>query len=145
MSAANRRRGADAERQVVAFLREHGWPDARRYLAGDGRQPGDVDVWPGWAIEVKDRAGSAWPTWRKQAVMEAGGRAPVVVRRTRGVPDVGLWTAELPSHVYRRLAPNPIIRPDITTATFSYCPRTGCNWVRMTFGALCDLVREVPS
>ena len=43
---ANRRRGADAERSVVEFLRRSGWPDARRYLAGDGRQPGDIDFHP---------------------------------------------------------------------------------------------------
>lgn len=58
---ANRRRGADAERQVVNYLREHGYPDARRYLAGDSRQPGDIDAIPGVSIEVKDRARSAWP------------------------------------------------------------------------------------
>lgn len=94
MSAANRRRGADAERQVVAFLRAHGYPDARRYLAGDGRQPGDIDAIPGVAIEVKDRAESSWPSWRAQALAEAGWRVPIVVRRIRGVPDVGQWIAQ---------------------------------------------------
>lgn len=43
VSAAERRRGADAERAVVNYLRAAGWPDTRRYLAGDGRQPGDID------------------------------------------------------------------------------------------------------
>jgi len=88
----SRRRGADAERAVVAFLREQGWPDARRYLAGDGRQPGDLDWVPIVVLEVKDVASSAWPAWCRQAAAVAGEhQVPVVVRRTRGVPDVGAW------------------------------------------------------
>ena len=51
---ANRARGARAEVAVVNWLRDHGYPDARRYLAGDGRQPGDIDAIPGVSIEVKD-------------------------------------------------------------------------------------------
>ena len=95
MSAAqgrsNRNRGARAEVQVVNYLRQW-WPDARRYLAGDGRQPGDIDAHPLLTIEVRDRKASAWPTWCRQAVAEAPpGTVPVVVRRTRGVTDVGLW------------------------------------------------------
>lgn len=94
MSATNRRRGAEAERAVVNWLRQHGYPDARRYLAGDGRQPGDIDAIPGVCVEVKDRASSAWPTWQRQSLAEAGPeRVAVVVRRTRGVPDVGQWPA----------------------------------------------------
>lgn len=30
LGRSNRRRGADAERRVVAWLREHGWPGAER-------------------------------------------------------------------------------------------------------------------
>jgi hypothetical protein len=92
--AASRRRGADAERKVVNWLRDNGYPDARRYLAGDGRQPGDIDAIPGVTIEVKDVAGSAWPSWCRQAATQAGpDRVPIVVRRTRGVPDVAQWLA----------------------------------------------------
>lgn len=88
---ANRRRGAAAERSVVAWLRHNGYPDARRTLAGDGRQAGDVDGVQGLTIEVKDVDRSAWPTWMRQAEEQANGGAWVVVRRTRGNPDVGAW------------------------------------------------------
>ena len=91
MSAAERNRGARCEVQVVNYLRSVGFPDARRYLAGDGKQPGDIDAIPGVSIEVKDVAKSAWPSWRLQAVTAAGGRIPIVFRRTRGVRDVGQW------------------------------------------------------
>lgn len=89
----SRRRGADAERSVVKHLQALGYPDARRYLSGDGRQPGDIDGVPGLVVEVKDCKKSAWPTWTRQAAEEAGGREWVVVRRTRGVKDVGAWQA----------------------------------------------------
>jgi hypothetical protein len=88
---SNRNRGARAEVQVVNYLRQW-YPDARRYLAGDGRQPGDIDAHPLLVIEVKDCAASAWPTWCRQAAAAAPpGTVPVVVRRTRGVTDVGQW------------------------------------------------------
>jgi hypothetical protein len=79
----------------VAWLREHGWPDARRTLAGDGRQSTDIDGVPGVAIEVKARAASAWPTWCAQAIEAAPVDAEriIVVRRTVGNPNVGEWEA----------------------------------------------------
>jgi hypothetical protein len=94
MSAANRRRGKDAEVRVVNYLRQHGFPDARRFLSGDGRQPGDIDAIPGLVIEVKDVAGSSWPKWCAQAEAEAKGRPWVVVRRARGTVDVGAWPCQ---------------------------------------------------
>ena len=91
MGSAERRRGADAERAVVRYLRGRGH-EARRYLAGDGRQPGDVDWHPLVCLEVKDWASSSWPSWCRQAVAEAPeGTVPAVVRRTRGIADPGAW------------------------------------------------------
>ncbi len=115
--AANRRRGADAERAVVAWLREHGYPDARRYLAGDGRQPGDIDAIPGVCIEVKDRKQSAWPTWIRQAVLEAGqDRLAVVVRRSRGKPAVGEWEARWVT--FRSYIDGELYSVNVKTGTF---------------------------
>ena len=95
MSAMQRRKGATAEVAVVNWLRDHGWPDARRYLAGDGRQPGDVDGVPGVAIEVKNQARIELAAWLDQAVAEAGSALPVVVAKRRGVTDPGDWYAVL--------------------------------------------------
>lgn len=123
----NRRRGADAERQVVNYLRTVGWPDARRTLAGDGRQPGDVSFEPGIHLEVKDRAQSAWPSWRAQAVAECAQRVPVVLRRERGNPRVGEWRCDVRVHDWAalggRIAPEHVVT----------CLRSGCPWQSMRF------------
>lgn len=133
--ARNRRRGHDAERAVVRYLRVNGWPDARRYLSGDSRQPGDIDFAPGVCLEVKDVASSAWPTWRAQCVAEAGGRIPVVVRRTRGVTDVGQWEAQMRwEDAVDLLGQGWILDPDIR------CARTDTYWTRTTFADICALL-----
>ena len=93
---ASRDRGARAERAVVTYLRQW-WPDARRVLAGDGRQDCDVTFHPRVSLEVKDVAANAWPSWCRQAVAQSKpGTIPMVVRRTRGVTDVGRWVVRLP-------------------------------------------------
>lgn len=104
-----RKRGNRAEVQVVNWLRSVGWPDARRYLAGDGRQPGDVSWHPLIVLEVKDVAASSWPTWCRQAVAEcAPGQVPCVVRRTRGVPDVSQWRARVRLWEWRTVLGQPV-------------------------------------
>ena len=136
MSAANRNRGARAEVQVVNFLRSQGWEDARRYLAGDGRQPGDIDWHPLITLEVKDVASSSWPSWCRQAAGEARpGMVPVVVRRVRGVPDVGAWPIRLPLHwfgLWDQFAP---------LHSVSDCDHAW--WVESTMGELVAAVKAV--
>lgn len=108
MSAANRRRGHDCERAVAKYLRDRGYIDAettRSKLGHDGATaPGDVSFHPLICLEVKDVAQSAWPTWCRQAVAEApAGTVPVVVRRTRGVPDVGEWECRVQGWAWFRV------------------------------------------
>ena len=110
--AASRNRGARAERAVVNYLRQW-WPDARRVLAGDGRQDCDVTFHPRVSLEVKDRQSSSWPSWARQAVAQSKpGTIPMVVRRTRGVTDVGRWVVRLPIgdlNVSGSLRPMPVL------------------------------------
>ena len=90
----SRDKGARAERAVVAWLREHGWPDARRYLAGDGRQPGDIDGVPGLVMEIKAGERVCLSEWLGQVDKEAmRGTVPLVVVSLRGEPDPGKWAA----------------------------------------------------
>ena len=90
MGASQRNKGARAERRFVTWLRQY-YPDARRYLAGDGRQPGDIDAIPTVCFDVKDRADCKPGTWMRQAEAEAGpNRLAVVVYWP---PRDGEWIA----------------------------------------------------
>lgn len=141
MSAANRNRGARAEVAVVNYLRSQGWPDTRRYLAGDGRQPGDIDWHPLVALETKDRARSAWPTWCRQATAEARpGMVPVVLRRTRGVPDVGRWECRWPE--WAALDGGPLM--SLVAARYVQLV-DGAWWLTEDFEVFLDRIRGVDS
>lgn len=135
MSAANRRRGHDCERNVCAYLRSQGWPDActtRSKLGSDGTNtPGDIDFEPGVCLEVKDVAKSAWPSWRAQCVAEAQGRVPVVLRRTRGQRDVGQWRCQV------RVAD----WPDLADSAVP-CARTGTDWCELPFAEVVAELRR---
>lgn len=101
--------GHDTERMVVRWLRANGYPDARRYLSGDGRQPGDVDFHPLVVLEVKGRKGgnTSWPTWCRQAAAESSpGQVPVVVFRTPGVADAGSWECRVSWRGWREATDN---------------------------------------
>ncbi len=93
--AASRAKGARAEVALVNWLRCHGWPAARRYLAGDGRQPGDVDGVPGVCFEVKNQARHDIAGWLRQVEGQAGPSLPVLVVKPRGETDPGRWWAVL--------------------------------------------------
>ncbi len=55
--SAPKRKGSAFERDVVAYLREHGFPDAERaYGAGRPEDIGDVVGIPGVTVEVKNHA-----------------------------------------------------------------------------------------
>lgn len=94
MGKPSRDKGARGEVALVNWLRANGYPDARRYLAGDGRQPGDVDGIPGLCADVKNCARLDIPGWLRQVRAEAGpNRTPLVVVKPRGVADPGEWWA----------------------------------------------------
>lgn len=132
--AASRNLGASTERRVVNYLKQQGWVHARRVLAGDGHQHSDIECWAGISVEVKDRTGSAWPTWRAQAVAQAlPGDLVVVTRRTRGTPDVGLWPAHMPQRDYQWIGGKGLL-------PFP-CPKLKELWVETTFANVCALVR----
>lgn len=137
--AASRRRGHNAERAVAKWLRGHGFPDAqttRAKLGHDGATaPGDIDFTPGVALEVKDVKASAWPSWRAQALAEAQGRIPVVVRRERGIPDVGLWHTQITAQGWQQIG-GPVLHESFT------CRRTEQAWVLTTFAYVIDLLRD---
>lgn len=138
--AASRRRGHDAERAVVNWLKANGYPDARTtraMLGHDGAHaPGDVWAIPGVVIEVKDVAASAWPSWRAQAIAESQFLVPMVVRRKRGQTDVGFWPAEIPADHC-----DEWMTSENGWWTEHVCPRTGLLWLRGSFVQIVEALR----
>ena len=94
MTVDSRTKGLVYERKAVRWLRDHDHPDARRYLQGDGRQPGDLDALPGVCIDVKARQKLAIPEWLRQVRQEAGpDRLPLLWIWRPGLADPGDWWA----------------------------------------------------
>lgn len=91
----------------------------------------------GITIEVKDRTSSSFPAWRQQLLEEcAPGDLALLVRRVRGVGDVGAWTAETPLRDWHWV----VDRRGIVPPTVHDCPRTGERWVRTTVAEFIDLL-----
>lgn len=95
--ASSRRKGAEAERAVVKYLRANGFPYADRRGAGfDGA---DIVGMPGITVEIKAQAGARLATWVDQAQearAKAGDTYGVLIAKRAGTTDVGRWHAVLP-------------------------------------------------
>jgi Holliday junction resolvase len=90
MANTAKRKGDTFERDVVAYLREQGFPYVERaYGAGRPDDIGDIDGIPGWCIECKDHKTLRLAEWvdevrREQA--QAGAEFGVVVAKRRQRP-----------------------------------------------------------
>lgn len=106
---ANSDRGKRAERDLVTWLRGHGWPGAERTVRTGHRtrtrtsvDRGDVDGTPGVAWQLKDVADSALsliPKWLAETEAQrvaAGADVGVLVVKRRGHADPGDWYAFVP-------------------------------------------------
>lgn len=102
--AAPKRKGADAERDVVRFLRRW-FPGAdRAYGAGRPDDVGDIIGVPRTCVQVKntchpDRLGS----WLDETARQARGRTPVLVIKRRGHTDPADWYWLMPGEIVAHL------------------------------------------
>lgn len=121
MSNPNGARGAKAERDLVVWLREHGWPDACRARGEGTVDRGDIGGIPGVCVQVKAAAKPEYvmPRLRaaqRGALVQAQGRREVAVVKLPGVGDPGSWWASTPW---------PKWRPTSTLSLPSTQPRVG--------------------
>lgn len=101
--AANRTKGLVAERAVVAFLRDNGWPNAERAVRTGYRtaertsvDPGDITGTPGLLWQVKDVAKDETAKWLTETEVQrysAGVDIGVLVHKRRGHAKSGEWWA----------------------------------------------------
>ena len=106
MSNPNGARGAKAERDLVVWLREHGWPDACRARGEGTVDRGDIGGIPGVCVQVKAAAKPEYVMPRLRAaqqgaVVQAWGRREVAVVKLPGVGDPGSWWAATPLPKWR--------------------------------------------
>ncbi len=121
---ANRDKGNRAERAVVACLRVHGHPYARRALAGPAADVGDIEGTAGvW--EVRDRAQLRIPSWLSEVdakTVRAGVRFGLLVVKLRGfgAPQAARWPVLMRPGVWgaltRTLPPSYAACTDISAA-----------------------------
>jgi len=64
-SSSRKQRGAETQRLVAEYMRDHGWPYATD--AGAGRNGNDILNTPGLNIEVKARRDFSVTAWLRQA------------------------------------------------------------------------------
>jgi hypothetical protein len=117
MASSRVRRGRESEEAVAAYLRENGWPDARRRPAS--LSGADIENTPDLSFEVKARRELDLPGWLRQAWNHGG--LPIVVSRPDGYgpQTVSQWPAILPLRVLVQLlmeagyAPEPEPKDDV--------------------------------
>lgn len=106
---ANGERGKRAERDLVTWLRAHGWPGAERTVRTGYRtrtrgcsDHGDIDGTPGITWQVKDVAERdhylipAWLADTERQRVASGANLGILVVKRRGHADPGQWWAHMP-------------------------------------------------
>lgn len=86
------KKGAKFEADVVAWLREHGWPYAERRVQGGSRDRGDIAGMPGVVLELKNCNRVELATWVDEARQEAANAGVdvwAVVAKRKGKADPG--------------------------------------------------------
>jgi Holliday junction resolvase len=98
MTFGSRAKGASAEREFAALIRQHGFACER--TGRNGRTAEDVthDV-PGVWLEVKRREALELAKWLRQAEKDAGDLVPVVAFRKSREP----WRVVIPAAEWLRL------------------------------------------
>lgn len=91
VGAAERRKGHKAERDVAAYLREHGWAAVTTRAASGFQHGDDIRTDAPVSIEVKNVAKIDLAGWLRQAQENADGKPAVVWHKRRGVADPGDW------------------------------------------------------
>ena len=94
--AGPKRRGSAWERDIVAYLKGHGFPYAERaFGAGRPEDVGDIDGLPGFVIEAKAHRSLDLAGWADEAEMErVNARQPfaVVIAKRRNKPTGAAYT-----------------------------------------------------
>ena len=96
----SRAKGAAGERELAAFLRDHGYEAKRGQQFRGGSDSPDVVGLPGFHIEVKRVEKGALYDWLDQAAHDAEGKSVPLVCHRKNRRD---WVAILPLDAFLKL------------------------------------------
>lgn len=106
MSSKSKRKGSQAERDVVAWLKANGYPYADRRVAGATLDKGDISGVLGVTIEIKNHARLDLAGWLAELEVEMkndNAWTGVVIHKRKGKGDVAEWYATLPAQLWLQL------------------------------------------
>lgn len=113
MSSASKAKGTAFEREVIIYLRQHGFPYADRPVAGATEDVGDVIGTPGVVWECKNQKVTQLALWVDELEVEIANslnryqvQTPVtgaVIHKRRGKTSAGDYYATLPLYRYVQL------------------------------------------
>ena len=99
-------KGDAAERAVVQYLRENGYPFAGRMRSGWADDRGDVENIPGAVVEIKNHKTISLAEYMVELEREmknAKAETGVVIVKKRRASSVSDWYAVAPVHVWIQL------------------------------------------
>ena len=101
MSNPSKQKGTKGETAVVRWLREHGWPHARRIALKGARDEGDLTLGDGIPVAIESKAVKRWDPagWMKEIeaeVTNSGAEVGFVVVKKRGTTDPGEFYVVVP-------------------------------------------------
>lgn len=107
MTTRQKAKGSSFEREVVGYLREHGFPYAERGVAGATEDIGDIIGTPGVVWECKNQKRMDLAGWVDELKVEISNQRTryskagplltgAVIHKRRGITDVGEYYATLP-------------------------------------------------
>jgi len=105
MTSAAKRKGSQAERDVVKWLKKW-FPYADRRIAGAQLDKGDISGVDGVTIEIKDHKKMDLAQWVNELEVEIkNGKTwtGVVIHKRKQKGDVGEWYASMPAKVWMEL------------------------------------------
>jgi hypothetical protein len=106
LSSAAKRKGSQAERDVVAWLKANGFPYADRRVAGATLDKGDISGVLGVTIDIKNHARLDLAGWTAELEIEIkndGAWTGAVLHKRKGKGDVGEWYATMPAKIWIEL------------------------------------------
>ena len=106
MSSAAKRKGSQAERDVVAWLKANGYPYADRRVAGATLDKGDISGVLGVTIEVKNHKRMDLAGWVGELEVEIkndNAWTGTVIHKRHGKSDVDEWYCKMPAKVWLAL------------------------------------------